>query len=180
MFNKSNTQKLALLFYKSNNIFLFIIFDMDEVAQQLYKEFGFAFVCTANNTTKDAKMINRELNNFVANHKAECGPIIRENRNDKFAIIMGIDKLVKELEPDIYDLIRDVNHPPKSEDDIMLCKFNICQKFCQRHEEYDKRFCGIYSDEAMDEIFAALPELEPGLMKRYTYLMQKVDELKQK
>ena len=32
----------------------------------------------------------------------------------------------------------------------------------------------------MDGIFAVLPELEPGLMKRYTYLMQKVDELKQK
>ena len=103
---------------------------MDEVAQQLYKEFGFAFVCTANKVTKDAKMINRELNIFVANHKAECGPIIRENRNDKLAIIMGIDKLVKELEPDIYDLMRDVNHPPKSEDDIMLRDFNIRQKFC--------------------------------------------------
>ena len=125
-------------------------------------------------------MINNILNEFVMNHKAECFPIIRENRGDKFAIVTGIDKLMRELEPDTYDFIYDLNHPPKTEDDIMLCKFNICQKFCQRHEEYDRKFCGIYTDEAMDEIFAALPELEPGLMKRYTYLMQKVDELKQK
>ena len=38
----------------------------------------------------------------------------------------------------------------------------------------------MYTDEAMDEIFAALPELEPGLMRRYTYLKEEVDELKQK
>lgn len=120
------------------------------------------------------------LNEFVMSHKVECAPIIRENRNNKLAIIIGIDKLVKELDPDMYDLIYDFNHPPKSEDDIMLCKFRICQKFCQRHKECDKILQGIYTDEIMDGIFAVLPELEPGLMKRYTYLMQKVDELKQK
>ena len=92
----------------------------------MYKEFGFAFICTTNNASKDLKMVNRMLNEFVISHKAECAPIIRENRNNKLAIIAGIDKLVKELDPNMYDLIYDFNHPPKSEDDIMLCKFRIC------------------------------------------------------
>lgn len=146
----------------------------------MYKEVGFAFTCGPNGTTRKAKMINNILNEFVMNHKAECLPIIHENRDDKFAIIMGIDKLMRELEPDTYDFIYDLNHPPKTEDDIMVCKFYICQKFCQRHEEYDRKFRGIYTDEAMDEIFAALPELEPGLMRRYADLKDEVDELKQK
>lgn len=67
------------------------------------------------------------------NHKAECFPIIREKRGDKFAIVMGIDKLMRELEPDTYDLIYDFKHPLKSEDDVMLRKFRICQKFCERY-----------------------------------------------
>ena len=39
---------------------------MDEVAAQLYKEFGFAFICGENGNTKEIKHINRLLNDLLS------------------------------------------------------------------------------------------------------------------
>lgn len=72
---------------------------MDAFAIQLYKEVGFAFVCGPNGMNKKIALINRLSNEFVANHKAECVPIISAHRDDKLAIITGIEKLMKELDP---------------------------------------------------------------------------------
>lgn len=48
---------------------------------------------------KKIALINRLSNEFVANHKTECMPIINAHRDDKLAIVMGIEKLMKELDP---------------------------------------------------------------------------------
>lgn len=42
--------------------------------------------------------------------------------------------------------------------------------FTSRHHEYDEKFCGVYTGEAIREIISVLPELEPGLMERVNYL----------
>ena len=72
---------------------------MDPFGMQLYKEIGFAFICGENGMNKKIALINRLSNEFVANHKTECMPIINAHRDDKLAIVMGIEKLMKELDP---------------------------------------------------------------------------------
>lgn len=93
---------------------------MDEVAAQLYKEFGFAFICGKNGNTKEVKHINKLLNNFVARHKTECAPIIRKYRNNIPVLFNNIEALVKKTEPDLMGLIYDINHPPKTDDEIKM------------------------------------------------------------
>lgn len=143
---------------------------MDEVAAQLYKEFGFAFICGENGNTKEVKHINRLLNDFVARHKPECAPIISKYRNNTPAMFNNIEALIKKTEPDLMGLVYDINHPPKTEDEIKMRMYHIAILFTSRHSEYDKKFCGIYTGEAMREIISVLPKLEPGLMERVTYL----------
>lgn len=93
---------------------------MDEVAAQLYKEFGFAFICGKNGNTKEVKHINKLLNNFVARHKPECAPIISKYRNNIPVLFNNIEALVKKTEPDLMGLIYDINHPPKTDDEIRM------------------------------------------------------------
>lgn len=67
-------------------------------------------------------------------------------------------------------LIYDINHPPKTDDEIRMRMYQIAMIFTSRHHEYDEKFCGVYTGEAIREVISVLPKLEPGLMERVNYL----------